>query len=418
MQFFAQHPILRKAVRAMYYPVQWFALQIRLRRLDRQLSLNKHNDKPPVLLLSHEFTATGAVILLLKIGEQFAHEGYPIVFLSPFNAAPSPFIRDLLSYSSGIFYCQPRERICNILLRHLSRKGISRCIGNTVITGAFAPHLAKYGIKSIYLIHEMWASCMILNAQSDIRAICAQADHIVFPASAVMESFMRLAEQPAKGQVHCFPQGYYKKSNLKLSREEAREKLLHQLHLPENAFILVGAGTLTFGKGFDMLLLIAAQMISMEARTNRPTHILWLGESKGTPYEHWLDVHIRLAGLEDRVHRTGFIAEEDEYLACLQGSDVFAMVSREDAFPSVLLEALFVGLPIVAFSGSGGGAQLVQDGMGYTVPFANIDAYCQQLVWVQQHPEDIAAQVKRTRQKSIIQFDFSNYVHRLLEILA
>ena len=82
------------------------------------------------------------------------------------------------------------------------------------------------------------------------------------------------------------------------------------------------------------------------------------------------------AGLSDHVHFVGLTFDTADYYA---GADAYALASREDPFPSVLLEALSVGTPAVAFAGTGGGAALLERIGATTVPAFDVSAYADAL---------------------------------------
>jgi hypothetical protein len=70
----------------------------------------------------------------------------------------------------------------------------------------------------------------------------------------------------------------------------------------------------------------------------------------------------------------GMDFQTDDYYA---GADLYALPSREDPFPSVVLESLSVGTPIVAFADTGGGSDLVKQIGGVVVPAFDIEKYAE-----------------------------------------
>jgi glycosyltransferase involved in cell wall biosynthesis len=55
--------------------------------------------------------------------------------------------------------------------------------------------------------------------------------------------------------------------------------------------------------------------------------------------------------------------------------DVFALPSREDPFPLVMLEAATHGLPTVCFAQAGGAPEFVGADAGVVVPYLDVDAF-------------------------------------------
>ena len=67
--------------------------------------------------------------------------------------------------------------------------------------------------------------------------------------------------------------------------------------------------------------------------------------------------------------------------ALYSASSVYALTSREDPFPTVALEALSVGVPVVAFEDSGGiPGFLVKESVGRVVPYCDVPAMAQAIV--------------------------------------
>jgi glycosyltransferase involved in cell wall biosynthesis len=54
--------------------------------------------------------------------------------------------------------------------------------------------------------------------------------------------------------------------------------------------------------------------------------------------------------------------------------DAFALTSREDPFPLVMLEAGALGLPVVCFANSGGGPEFAGSGAGLIAPYLDVEA--------------------------------------------
>ena len=80
---------------------------------------------------------------------------------------------------------------------------------------------------------------------------------------------------------------------------------------------------------------------------------------------------IKKAGLEQYVHFCGHVANPLDYFAA---SDLFALVSREDPYPLVCLEAAMLGKPILCFANAGGMPEFVENDAGFVVPYLDIDA--------------------------------------------
>ena len=127
--------------------------------------------------------------------------------------------------------------------------------------------------------------------------------------------------------------------------------------------IIISSGRLTYQKGFDMLIDVAAQIL--------PQHPDWqwlvLGEGEDRPM---LEGKIAQAGIGDQLILKGRVDNMDEYY---RNASMFVMTSRFEGLPMVLLEAKAYKLPIVSFDCETGPAEIVQDGTnGELVPVGDI----------------------------------------------
>lgn len=126
---------------------------------------------------------------------------------------------------------------------------------------------------------------------------------------------------------------------------------------------VVAAGRLTPAKGFDLLLTAFARVAG--ARPDATLHLLGDGPERAA-----LERQARDLGMAGRVVFEGF---RDNPYPWFRHADLFVLPSRYEGFPNVVLEALALGTPVVAFACPGGSA--VVDGVnGWLVPPEDVDA--------------------------------------------
>lgn len=129
-----------------------------------------------------------------------------------------------------------------------------------------------------------------------------------------------------------------------------RARLEREFDVPRGAKLAVTVSVLRPRKGIEVLLEAAARVPDM----------VFLIVGDGPLRASWQSL-VRT----DNVRWAGYRTDVDELLA---GCDVFVHPSLEDAFPTVLLEAMAAGLPVVA-SHVGGIPEIVDDGVtGVLVP--------------------------------------------------
>jgi len=150
---------------------------------------------------------------------------------------------------------------------------------------------------------------------------------------------------------------------------QQRIKLRMEWNIPENAYVVGACGTLEWRKGIDLFANLAHTFKRRHA--NIPCYFVWIGGDKGSLamaealYDaDRLDVRENIRFLGKRV------SPAEDFTAI----DTFALLSREDPFPVVCLEAAMAEKPIVCFESAGGMPEFVANDCGITVPYLNLDA--------------------------------------------
>lgn len=151
-------------------------------------------------------------------------------------------------------------------------------------------------------------------------------------------------------------------------RKRAQEPLEHPW-LDDSIPILVAVGRLVEQKGFHHLL-PALYLL----RENIPVRLWILGQG---PLKPALEKQARELGISDGVQFLGFQPNPFKYMA---RADVFVLSSLWEGLPSVLVEAMGLGLPVVATRAPYGPQDVIQDGInGCLVPVADPEAMAESI---------------------------------------
>ncbi len=141
-------------------------------------------------------------------------------------------------------------------------------------------------------------------------------------------------------------------------RAALRQKLAHELNLPSAAVLAVTVSVLRDGKGIDVLLAAVRNVIA------RMPNAFFLIVGDGPKRDAWTRMAHDL-GVEQHVL---WLGHRNDIASILPGCDLFVLPSLDDAFPTVLLEAMAASLPVVA-SDAGGIPEIVTPGVtGELVP--------------------------------------------------
>jgi glycosyltransferase involved in cell wall biosynthesis len=137
-------------------------------------------------------------------------------------------------------------------------------------------------------------------------------------------------------------------------RAATRARVHQEFAIPDDVPVLVTVSVLRPAKGIEVLLDAARQVPN--------ACFLILGD--GVMRQQWSELAASY-GIAERIRWAGFRTDVDALLA---GCDAMVHPSLDDAFPTVLLEAMAAGLPVIA-TAVGGIPEIVVDGVtGTLVP--------------------------------------------------
>jgi len=129
--------------------------------------------------------------------------------------------------------------------------------------------------------------------------------------------------------------------------------------------VIVAMGRLSREKGFDLLL----QAFAQAGLAGRGWSLVILGEG---PDRQALTAQAVQLGIASQVSLPGRTRDPE---AWLRHADIFALSSRYEGFPNVLVEAMQCGAASVAFACDSGPAAIVRDGVdGVLVPDGDVQA--------------------------------------------
>jgi len=191
--------------------------------------------------------------------------------------------------------------------------------------------------------------------------------------------------------------------------ERTREQVLRELHMPDDALLIIGAGFASWRKGTDLFIQLARAV----CRRRSHAYFAWIGGSgypDGVQFEH----DVRVAGLTEKVRFTGAVLKPADYLAA---ADVFVLTSREDPYPLVCLEAAAVAKPIVCFAGAGGMPEFVEEDCGFVVPYLDIVAMAERIVHLLDSLQCRVTMGTAARRKVTQRHDISRAAPRIMEII-
>lgn len=358
--------------------------------------------KASVVLVGHDAHRHGAQLLLLNLGRLFAWRfGVSVTFLLLEGGALLERYRQV----GHVIVAPPNSPELSAALDQLQKDGLRLAITNTMVTGCVVPELRRRGFRVVSLIHELPRLAREYQLDKAAQSIASHSDVIVCAAEMVANEFRKFVGGP-HGTMKILPQGLYQKLEDDPSqRIEVRRKL----GLSPDAQIVLGLGHADLRKGIDIFMAVATL-----AATRDPTlQFVWVG-SVSYEMRRWL-----LPGNKPADNLTNFRHVEftDDVAPYLSAADVFFLSSREDPFPSTVLEALSFGLPVVGFKNCSGTQDLIQS-HGRLLPECDVSAAFDAIHSLINEDVDVAERAAIARRDIITKsFRFDQYGFGLLQLL-
>lgn len=145
---------------------------------------------------------------------------------------------------------------------------------------------------------------------------------------------------------------------IKLNSDFKKENISN---ISNSTYIVMMGGQRTHRKGVDLFIEVAEKLASQDIL------FIWVGKSFGDGLHYFVEQKIK------KMKNVLFIDEkQDDYFNYLKISDLFFLSSREDPFPLAMIEAGFLGKPIVSFN-SGGAKEFIKDFNGICIKGFDID---------------------------------------------
>ena len=191
------------------------------------------------------------------------------------------------------------------------------------------------------------------------------------------------------------------------------ERCRREYHIPEEASIVMGAGTVDWRKGPDLFVQLATEV---RRRSRDPVHFVWVGgDLTGTDMQR-LRSDMDRSGA-DHVH---FVGVRPDPLPWFSMADVFALTSREDPFPLVCLEHAVLGHPIVTYR-NGGMVELLEpagpEAARGIVDHLDVGSMAERVLWFLNSDADRLAAGAQLRERVLNHHDVSVAAPALLDDL-
>jgi glycosyltransferase involved in cell wall biosynthesis len=181
---------------------------------------------------------------------------------------------------------------------------------------------------------------------------------------------------------------------------KAEQSLDHAWFQKDSAPVFLAVGRLTEQKDFPTLIKAFARL-----RQQKNAHLLILGE--GEQRKELSDL-IQSLGLIEDVHLDGFASNPYAYMS---RAAAFVLSSRWEGLPTVLIEAMACGCPVISTDCPSGPREILDSGLyGNLVPVGDEQALCQAMLQILEAPMHRERLVNRAIEIASIKKATSEYL--------
>lgn len=376
---------------------------------DRPALPNSRVDRPIRLaLISHDAHFHGAQMVALALARALVDQGVALTILlggigeltprfaaiAPTETVPGDF-NDVAAWHD--------------VARRLVASGVTGVLCNTLVSARAIGSLRAAGLRVVQLVHELPSLIRQFGLETATRDCAEHAAAVVFPSNYVRDRFAEIAG-PIRGRTLLRHQGLHMRRLSPTERETQRIATRRKFGVSGNQRMVLGMGYGDPRKGLDLWPALIGRVVAQYD----DVVFVWIGRIHAD-LQRWLDHDLEAAGLQGRLITPGTM---DDSASAYAAADAFVLTSREDPFPSVVIEAMASGVPTVVFENSGGIVDLVRGMGGITVPYLDVGAMGDAVAYLFQNPAAAAAMGAKLAAGIAADFDYVDYAADLIQLAA
>jgi len=328
--------------------------------------MTKRTSIKTILFVTPFFGKTGSEVMLLNLLKSLNRE---LIEPHLFSMQDGELLHEL---PADIKYYLPyntrknkREKFLNSILKRrkilpleYQLKKIQKSIRaeiwyiNTIVIDPIFLRLAKLmKVKIITHFHELPNAYRFIS-EDHLKLIIGASDICIGCSSVVCEKIEELGHKNVQ-LLHSFIDTKLIEKQKRLTSNDVKK----ELKVSPNDFVWLISGSVTYDKGVDYLPEI------LNCLENEKLIIIWLGKCHKDGLLYYVQTILENKWPEKVLFLD---ALKDNYYDYLASADGLLMLSRQDSFPLVMLEANYLGIPIVSFN-SGGVNELINESNGIVV---------------------------------------------------
>lgn len=190
--------------------------------------------------------------------------------------------------------------------------------------------------------------------------------------------------------------------------ESERERVRDELGLAARAPTIATVARIVREKGIYEL----ARAVHLVAREIRDVQVIWIGGALPSDRDDRTDEfrkELARLGIEGRFRFTGF---RDDVPLLMSLCDVYTLPSHREGMPRSIIEAMSMGLPVVATAIRGCREEVVEGQTGYLVPVGDAEALADRLARLLRDRDLARRMGEAGRRRAVEQFDYRLVLER------
>lgn len=336
--------------------------------LETEKQPNLSSEGRPVALYMQSFAGGGAERVMINLAQGLAARGLRVDMVV--SRTDGPYL-SLLSPNVRLIDLNCRRSLHSIpgLIRYLRQEkpqALLSAMGPSNLIALWAKTAARYPGRVVISVH-INISMHYRHSGRLSNRLFLKLFQIFYPLADAVVAVSQDAANDLTDSVGLSPSKIRMIYNPVISPallEQAGQAIAHPWFAPGQPPVILAAGRLSEQKDFLTLIRAFAKI-----REQCQARLVILGEG---PDRSLLEAAILEHGLTERVEMPGFTANPYAYM---KQAAVYVLSSRWEGLPTVLIEAMACGTPVISTDCPSGPREILQAGLlGVLVPVGDSDA--------------------------------------------
>jgi glycosyltransferase involved in cell wall biosynthesis len=349
--------------------------------------MDRNQPYPSILLVNHTSNRSGAPLLLYTLARHL-QKHYPgqVAVLCMRNG---PLVQDFSTicrtYRWPVDPEQPGGPIQKSFQKFRAWQLLQRLrqydivVYNTLANGHIHKKIHHPRQTVHYYVHELAGSIAAMTTPDLLDFMKAHTHQFICVSKAVSNHLSTLGIESSKLKVAATPFDSKQVQELIARTTPETNKILDAWRLK---FVVLALGTNEPRKGYDLFLQLVRQYL--DRYPDAEMHFVWKGYQP-----HYNSAYYDQLDYQNHPYRSQIelLPPDNQAMPLLANAAVHILLSREDPYPLVMLEAAACSIPTLAFAGTGGATEFVADDCGAAVPYADLQAMVEALHRWKTNPE-------------------------------